>query len=186
MTFGTGPQAVAEYIGDTYQQTRAGREDVTGLAANKPGGEEQNPGVVVRHDRGDVSVQRSVHDLIHVYHPDAGGIGTWDDQGYSEKNTVENVQIDFDLTNRNNLDTGERLNARDRLVGDRDSGGFPTDSDPPYPGILGETLYVLETVRRNFEEWDVSRIQPLTIFLGNSDASASIDVELEHIATTTV
>lgn len=185
MTYGTGSQALANHIEDTYQQTRSGRPDVTGLASNKTGGEQQNTGVIVRYDRGKVDHQRAVHDLIHVYHPDGGGLD-YQDTGYSEVNTVENLQIDIDLTNRSNLDTGERLNARDRLVGDRDDSGFPSDEDPPYPGILGEVVYVLETARRGLEEWDVARIEPLTIYLGHADASVSLDVGLEHIANNTV
>lgn len=181
MTFGTGAQAMAGYLTTNWQASRTGRTDLP-AAVTDP---DTEFGVHIVNDREIVAENRTVHDLIHVYHPEASGLD-YQDRGYNEVQTRENLQIDIECTNRNDPDTGERLSARTRMVGDRDAAGFPTDETPPYPGLLGETVYLLESIRRDFEEWDVTRIQPLTIYLRNSNANASIDVELEHVAKNTV
>lgn len=181
MTFGTGPQALVSYIKNNWQASRSGREDVPDVTTSP----DTEFGIVVTNDRKQVVEQYSVHDLIHCYHPQATGIDI-EDAGFDEKNTIETVQIDIDATDRTDPNTGERLNASTRLVGDRTDPNFPSDESAPYPGIFGETMYVLEEIRRDFEEWDVVRMQPVNIFLGNSNANISLDVQLEHVATNTV
>lgn len=185
MTYGTGPQALVNHIESNWQASRTGREDVPPLAKDQPGGIEENQGVVVFKNRDEISTTHSVHDLIHCYHPEASGL-SFEDKGYDERGSEENVQVDIELTDRTDTDTEERLYAEERMVGDRESSGFPSDESPPYPGVMGEVIYVLSEVRRGLEEWDVTRIHPLSIHLGNSNASVSLDVILEHIATDTV
>lgn len=180
MTTGTGPQAIASHLQANWQATRSGRPDVPD-AVDDPHAEF---GVVITEDRQRAKEQYSVHDIIHCYHPQAGL--TFTDQGYKEKNVVEEVQIDIDVTDRTDPDTGERLSARNRLVGDRSEPGFPSDESGPYPGVSGEVQYLLETVRRGLDEWDVARMGVVNVHLGNSEASISWSVELEHIAANTV
>lgn len=185
MTYGTGPQALATYFEDNWQASRSGRNDIPAMAATLSGGEDQNAGVITRYDRETVDWNGSVHDLIHCYHPEGTGLDIAD-RGFKEHNVQEGVQIDIETTDRTDPSTGERLSARTRMVGNRDGTGFPADEKPPYPGIFGEVLYLLEEIRRSFEEWDVARVQPLTVLLKNSNASVSIDVQLEHLAKNTV
>jgi len=142
-----------------------------------------NRGVFVLRDRENASVDMAKHDVIHCYQPE-GDPFTVEDNGYAEQRVVESVQIDIELTDRTDPDTGERLIARDRMVGERS--GVATLGDPPYPGILGETLYILETVRRGFEEYDTVSYNPIRVLLNNSNADVSLSVELEQIATNTV
>jgi len=149
--------------------TRSGRPDVPPIAANEPGGEEANRGVVVRANRDEVAVERSVYDLIHCYHPSADP-GSRQDMGYKEERLTEIVQIDMDCTDRTNAD-GTRSLARERMIGyDGDILSVIND-DPPYPGLLGELVYVLEGVRRGFGVWDKVSYEPLEWTLKNSDAT---------------
>jgi len=180
MTYGTGPQAVADHIQNNWQATRTGRPDVPAIVTN----EQTDFGVRVETNREDIANNRAVHDLIHCYHPQASGLSI-QDRGYDEKNTVEEVQIDVECADRTDPDTGERLYARDCLVGDRDDAGFQYNDGGPYPGVFGEVVYVLEAVRRDFEEWDVARMDVINTYFGNSNANMSLSVELEHIAANT-
>lgn len=182
MTYGTGPQALVDHISTAWEPTRTGREDVPAITTDY---RSQAGTVFVTNDRDVIANNQQIHDLIHCYHPQADALA-FSDRGYDEKNTVETVQVDIECTDRTDPTTGERLNARRRLVGDRDDANFPSDEDAPYPGLLGETVYVLEEVRRRFEEWDVARMDVINLYLGNSNASASLNVELEHIAQDTV
>ena len=61
-----------------------------------------------------------------------------------------------------------------------------TGTGSEYSGILGETKYILETVRRGLAEWDRVNYDPVNLYLGNSNANASIAVELEQPARNTV
>lgn len=181
MTYGTGPQAVKNHLEANWQATRTGRPDVPDVVSNP----ETDFGVHVVMDREKVAEHHGVHDLVHCYHPEASAL-SFQDRGYNEKNTVEEVQVDIEVTDRTDQDSGERLYARERMVGDRGDAAFPdSEESGPYPGVLGEAVYVLEAVRRGFEEWDVSRVDVLSLYLGNSDASASLSVELEHLASNT-
>lgn len=182
MTYGTGPQALVDHFSTNWQATRTGRPDLPEITTDY----RSTAGTVfVTNDRSVIADNQQIHDLLHCYHPQADALA-FTDRGYDEKNVVETVQIDIEATDRTDPDTGERLSAKDRLVGDRDDANFPTDESPPYPGLLGEVVYLLETIRRDFEEWDVARMDVLNLFLGNSDASAAVSVDLEHIAQDTV
>lgn len=189
MTFGTGPQALVTHLQDNWQTSRTGRNDVPDVVRDGNGDPSSDPadgrGVLILHDREEVELNHAVHDEIHVYHPQAEGLD-FEDRGFDEKNVLESVQIDIEITDRTDESTGERLFARERMVGDRDAAGFPTDQSAPYPGLLGEVVYLLETIRRDFEEWDVTRMQPVNVILENSNATVSLDVELEHISANTV
>jgi hypothetical protein len=189
MTFGTGAQALSDHLLDNWQQSRTGRTDVPDVVRDSGGNRSRNPndgrGVLHYFDRTEPNVDRGLHDLVHCYHPEAGGID-WADAGFNDKTTTETVQIDIDLTDRTDGSSGERLSARDRMVGNRDDSGFPSDESAPYPGVLGETLYLLEDVRLNFEEWDVARIQPLTSTLKHANATVRLEVALEHVVTNVV
>lgn len=189
MTYGTGPQALSDYLLDNWQQSRTGRNDVPDVIRDSNGDRSREPGdgrgVLMYYDRQQPNYNAAVHDLIHCYHPEGTGLNA-EDAGHKEQRVTETVQIDIDITDRTDPDDNSRWFARERMVGDRDDAGFPTDESPPYPGILGEVFYLLEDTRRNFEEWDVARIQPLTVLLKHSDASVSLDVQLEHLAKNTV
>jgi hypothetical protein len=188
MALGTAPQRLIEFIETNWQATRAGRGDVPDTINYQTGGEDPrlNEGVLVLRDRENVHIDHGKHDLIHVYHPDATApIIT--DRGYKEVNEVETVQIDIELTDRTDhtLAAGDqRLSAKDRMVGDRDD--LASAEDPPYPGIAGETQYLLETIRRGLDEWDKVSHTYGQYYLGNSNADVSFDVELERIARNTV
>lgn len=179
MTYGTGPQALVDHLQTNWQASRSGRNDIPS-AVTSP---ESEFGVLITHDRQRVANQHGVHDLVHCYHPQAGFTIT--DNGYNEKNVVETVQIDIEVSDRTDPESGERLLARNRMVGDRDSTGFPSSEEPPYPGVFGEVMLLLEGVRRDFEEWDVARSDVVNMHLGNSNASISYSVDLEHIAANT-
>lgn len=192
MTLGTGPQALETLLLTNWEPTRSGREDVPDVIRDGSGNPSNDPAdadgpgkVLVTHDRDTVANNNAVFDLVHCYHPQAAGM-TITDTGYKEKNVVETVQIDIDTTDRTDPGTGERLSARERMVGDRDSPGFPTDEDAPYPGLFGECVYILETVRRGMDEWDVARTDVVNTALYNSEATMSLSVDLEHIAANTV
>lgn len=186
---GLGPQALKELIEDGYnghsgwQASRTGRPDVPPIAANLSGGEDANRGVVVKANREDVSVEQSVHDLIHIYHPSADP-GSRQDQGFQEERIVESVQIDIDITDRTAAD-GTRLSARERMVGYEGNILSLLDDGPPYPGLLGETVYVLEGVRKGLSVWDTVSWEPLDWTLKNSNATVRLQVELEQIARNT-
>jgi len=204
---GTAPQALVDLLETEWQASRTGRPDIP-PAVTDP---ETQFGVRIVHDRETVTQQRAVHDLVHCYHPSADPI-TIEDRGFKEVNQTEAVQIDIECSDRTDPETGERLFARERMVGSRedesdltgagftlggasgttlggdDGGTLGTATDAvAYPGLLGEVLYILELVRRGYEEWDVVR-SPRVIgaTLKNSSARMSLDVELEHISRNTV
>jgi len=186
MTLGTGPQRIARFIEDNWQATRAGRGDVPDVIEYQTGGADPrlNEGVLVVRDRANTYVDTAKHDLIHVYHPEAAP-PVEEDNGYKEKRVVETVQVDIELTDRTDpADDSARLDATARMVGDRDD--LADTSEPPYPGIWGETRYVLETVRRGLDEWDTVRQDPVNTYLGHTNANVSIHADLEQIATNTV
>lgn len=197
MTTGTGPQALVSSLLTNWQPTRTDddgnreRPDVpdvirdSGTPSNDPNDADGPGKVLIVNDRDVVANQHATYDLIHCYHPQAGPVSI-EDNGYDEVRETETVQIDIEVTNRPDPDTGERLNAKDLLVGDRDDPEFPADESPPYPGIKGEVKYILETGRRGLEEWDVASYDTVNVFLGNSNANWSYSVELEHIARNTV
>ena len=181
MTFGSGPQALDDHLTTNWQPTRTGRPDIPDVVTSP----QSEFGVLIAHDREMVANNQGVHDLIHCYHPQSGGM-TITDQGYNEKHVVETVQIDIEVADRTDPTTGERLYARDRLVGDRDATDYPSDESAPYPGVFGEVMYLLERVRKGLDEWDVARTDVVNMHLGNSDASISYSVDLEHLAAGTV
>jgi len=180
MTLGTGPQALLEVLRDGWQASRTGRPDVPPLVPK--GDERTENGVLLVRDRSDVRVQQDRHDLIHVYQPEASP-GAITDTGFDEQRVVETVQIDISVTDRTDS-VGERTLARTRIVGDRD--GVADTSEPPYPGIYGEVIYILEEVRRGFDEYDTVDYEPIRTMLNNSSADVSLSVDLEQIATNTV
>lgn len=192
MTFGTAPQALVEYLASNWEATRSGRPDVPDVPRDGGGnglyGEDAHRAeqgtVWVTEDRQEVAVNQSVHDLIHVYHPEQGGIDVTD-KGSREQGTIEPVQIDVECTDRTDPETGERLLARDLMVGDRAGGAFPPTRTAPYPGLAGEVKYLLEDIRRGFTEWDKVSHEPNAIHLGNSNARVGFQVELEIIAMNT-
>ena len=180
MTLGTGPQALLEVLRDGWQASRVGRPDVPPLVPQ--GDERTENGVLLVRDRSDVRVQQDRHDLIHVYQPEASP-GAITDTGFDEQRVTETVQIDISVTDRTDS-VGERTLARTRIVGDRDA--VAATGEPPYPGIYGEVIYVLETVRRGFDEYDTVSYEPIRTMLNNSSADVSLSVDLEQIATNTV
>lgn len=191
MTTGTGPQALTTHLQTNWTPSRTGREDIPDIIRDPDGNPSSDPDdasepgrVIITEDREKIANQHSVFDLVHCYHPQAGLSIT--DRGYNEQNEVETVQIDIEVEDRTDPTTGERLSARDRLVGDRNSSNFPSDESAPYPGVSGEVQYILETARRGLGEWDVASADVVNIYLGNSNASISWSVDLEHIAKNTV
>jgi len=183
MALGTGPQALVDLFTDRWQQSRTGRDDVPPMYDPNTDIALQKDVVVPLRNREESGVDRGKHDILHCYHPEANP-PTATDTGYSEENVVETVQIDVDLTDRTDTATSERLSARERMVSDR--GSLADLLEPPYPGILGEVKYVLETVRRGYEEYDTVSTDFQNVYLGNSNASVSVVVELEIIAKNTV
>lgn len=204
---GTGPQALVDLFSTEWQASRTGRPDIP-PAVEDP---KTEFGVRIVHDRSTVNQQRAVHDLVHCYHPSADPISI-EDKGFKEVEQVETVQVDIECSDRTDPETGERLFARERMVGSRedetdlagagftlggasgatlggdDGGTLGTQNDAvAYPGLLGEVLYILELVRRGYEEWDVVR-SPRVVgaTLKNSSARMSLDVQLEHTARNTV
>ena len=189
--FGTGPAAVVDILQSNWSATRTGRPDVPDVVrdgSNNPSSDPADatePGrILILKNREEVATKGSVFDTIHCYAPEADA-GVWEDTGYKEERVVEGVQVDIDLTDRTDPDTGERVTARERMIGDRDAASF-SGVDPPYPGILGEVKYIFETVRRGYEEYDTVSVTPLNKVLKNSDATVRLDVELEVIAKNTV
>jgi len=184
MAMGTGPQRLIRLLETEWQASRVGRDDVPEIIKHTTGSEEPrgNSGVLALRDRSQVYVDKGKHDEIHIYHPENAGITTTD-RGFKEQNVVETVQIDISLANRT-TDAGVRSVAEDRMVGDR--GDLADFDEPPYPGIFGEVVYILEGVRRGLDEWDTVSYEPINVSLRNSDADVSINVELEQIARNTV
>jgi len=183
MALGTGPQALVTLFEDNWQKSRAGRDDVPPMYDDTTQIQLQKGVIVPLKNREQSGVDRGKHDIIHCYHPEAGPI-TVTDTGYSEERITETVQVDIELTDRTDQSTGERLSARDRMVSKR--GNLASVSEPPYPGILGEAKYVLEEKRRGYREWDTVSVEPVNVYLGNSNANVSLNVELERIAKDTV
>lgn len=183
MTFGTGPQALVSTLADNWQATRSGRPDVPEATTDQRSAAGT---VLITNDRDVVANTQSVHDLVHCYHPQQTGI-PFEDKGYNEQGATETVQIDIDLTDRTDPDTGERVSAKENMVGDRDHADFSTDiAGGPYPGIMGEVLYILESVtRKGFAEYDVARKEVVNLQLFNSNAVASVSVDLEWISINT-
>lgn len=188
MSLGTAPQAALELLEDEWTVTRAGRADVPPIIKHVTGSDDPSveSGVYATRDRKDPHLDLGRHDQIHVYHPEANP-PQFTDNGYKEERQIETVQMDIILTDRTDHDrpAGEqRLSARDRMVGLRDDLGTGVGSE--YSGILGEVKYILEVVRRGLEEWDTVSTDMVNLFLGNSNANASLVVEMEHIARNTV
>lgn len=188
MSLGTGTQRLIQLLEDEWQPTRAGRADIPDIIKHVTGSEDPklNSGVFALRDREDSRIDQGKHDVIHAYHPEANPPQSTDN-GYKEERLIETVQLDISLTDRtdHSLPQGEqRLSARDRMTGLRDDLGAGEGSD--YSGILGETKYILETVRRGVAEWDTVSYDLVNLYLGNSNANASVSVELEQIARNTV
>lgn len=183
MATGTGPERLVRLFEETWQATRTGRADVPPMYDPNTDVELQKNVVVPLRNREDSGVDRAKHDIIHCYHPEANAPDITDN-GFDEVNELETVQVDIALTDRTDQATGERLSARDRMVGDRDS--LASTTDPPYGGISGEVQYILETVRRGLDEWEKVSASPVDYYLGNSNADVSWSVELEIIARNTV
>jgi len=180
MPIAQGPLALVEEIEDNWQQTRAGRDDVPPLQTNP----EQGTGVIVFANRESVNVNNAAHDEIHCYHPEGAGAER-QDQGSKEENVTETVQIDISLTNRTAGD-GTRSNAKERMTGYHDEDVITSLSqDAPYPGILGEVVYILEGVRRGFSIYTTVDYSVLETDLRKSSADVSLNVELEQLARNT-
>jgi hypothetical protein len=185
MAFGTGPEALIELFETEWEQSRTGRDDVPPIIAQQTADEDPklNNGVLPLKNREQSGVSMSRHDVVHCYHPEAGPFAV-SDSGYKEQNVVETVQVDIELTDRTDQTADERLSATERMVSSR--GSVAALDEPPYPGILGEIKYLLETIRRGLDEYDRVRHDIVNFYLGNSNANASINVELERIAANTV
>ena len=183
MAFGTGPESLVSLLTESWAQSRTGRDDVPPMYDPNQSIDTQKNVVVPLRNRERSGVDRGIHDILHCYHPE-GGPFTVTDAGFKEQNVVETVQIDIELTDRTNHDTGERLFAEDRMVSER--GSLADLDEPPYPGILGETKYILESVRRGLDEYDKVSHEIVNTYLGNSNANVSFSVELERLAANTV
>lgn len=186
MTFGTGPQALRDYLDANWKVSRDFRPDIPDSTTEQ----RSAPGTVfITNDRGEIANNQNVHDLVHCYHPEAGGIEV-DDKGSQEQGTIEPVRIDVETADRTDPDTGERVNARDALVGDRGELTVPFTVPhhvglPSYPGIAGEVKYLLELIRKGHEEWQRVAHDGQAVHLGNSNARFQFRVELEIIAVNT-
>lgn len=208
---GQAPQLLKDELETRWESTRTGRADVPDVVADP----DTEKGVYVVNDREDPHFNSANHDLIHVYHPDAGGLDRRD-RGHREQGVGENMQIDIVLSDRPDPSTGDRLNATKRMVGDRDSdewtsgdlhdsggtlggaSGFTLGSSSGgtlghsgrvprvYPGILGETWFVLEKIRRGSAEFDRFDFDIGVLSLRNSNARAAIDVTASVVAVNTV
>lgn len=188
MALGTGPQRLIDLFETEWQAARTGRADIPSVIEYNTGTEDPdlNNGVLVVRDRGEVGIDLARHDVIHCYHPEANPPASTD-QGYKEERLVETVQVDVELTDRTDHSlaaSDSRLSATERMVGLR--GDVAAFDEPPYPGILGEVKYILETVRRGLDEWDTVSHDFVNLYLGNSNADAAVSVELEQIARNTV
>lgn len=183
MALGTGSQRLVSLLTDNWQASRTGRADIPAVITGDP---RTNSGVLIRRDREDVYKDNAKHDLVHCYHPE-GNPPTTNDNGYSEVQELEWVQIDISLTDRTDhslAPADQRLSAKERMVGLR--GDLADVSQPPYGGIAGEVYYHLETVRRGLSEWEKVSTDMVNWYLGNSNANVSFMVELEIMARSTV
>jgi len=181
---GTGPQALVDLLASEWQVSRPERVDVPPVVIDPGTGTDvsapdytTNRGVIITEDRQTLDRNKAIHDLIHAYHPE-GTPPQYEDRGFKEVGTTETVQLDIECADRN-ID-GERTSARERMVGDRRD---PDNQE--YTGLWGEVTYILEGVRRRYDEWDVVRQDPVAILLENSNARVSLNVELERIARNT-
>ena len=170
-TYGRGPEQLVELLTEEWQPERPYRQAVPDVVEDP----DLESGVLIIKDRKDVHIQHSMHDVVHCYHPQASGLNVTD-RGFKEQNVVENVQIDVELTDRNDAETGERLSARERMIGNGTDQG----------GIFNEVKHILESVRRGFETYDEVSHTLIRMSLRNSNADVSFDVELERIAENTV
>lgn len=188
MSLGTGTQRILELLEDEWTETRPGRADVPPIIKHVTGSEDPtlNSGVFALRDRENSKIDQAKHDIIHCYHPE-GNPPQIEDNGFKETREIETVQVDILLTDRNDFSQpagDQRLGARERMVGDRDD--QTTGDGAEYGGILGEVKYILETVRRGLAEWDRVNYDLVNLYLGNSNANASVSVELEQPARNTV
>lgn len=183
MALGTAPQRLLTLFETEWEATRAGRGDVPPMYDPDTPVNQQTDVVVPVRDRQTTPAKRGIHDILHIYHPEANPPASTD-RGFKEENLVESVQIDVELTDRTDQSTGERLSAEERMVGRR--GDLAAFDAPPYPGVLGEVKYVLEGVRRGLDEWDRVSHDFQNLYLGNSNADVAVSVELEQIAKNTV
>jgi len=184
MTLGTGPQALLEVLRDGWQASRTGRPDVPPLVPK--GDERTENGVLLVRDRSDVRVQQDRHDLIHVYQPEASP-GAITDTGFDSQREVETVQIDIEVTDRND-DVGNRTLARTRMFGDINDPALAELGKPPYIGISGEVQYILETVRRGVERYPYDKItyDEIKNKTLNSSSTVKYTVDLIQLAKNTV
>jgi len=181
---GTGSQALVELFATEWQASRPERADIPQIVGDPDlidasiADYEQNKGVLVTEDRQETYQHQAAHDLIHCYHPE-GVPPDKTDKGFNEVGTVETVQVDIECGDR--TINGQRSSARYRLVGDRRD-----SANQEYSGIAGEVLRILETVRRDYEEWEKVAVDPVALILNNSNARMSLNVELEIIGRNTV
>jgi hypothetical protein len=186
MSLGTGPERLVQLFEDTWQATRTGRGDVPPMYDPNTDMNLQTDVVVPLRNREESGVDRGIHDILHFYHPE-GNPPDVTDNGYREVREVETVQLDIELTDRtvhSNAQGEQRLSARERMTGSR--ADVADTSEPPYPGVQGEAMYVLETVRRGLDEWDRVNMSPVNQYLGNSNANVSYNIELIQLARNTV
>jgi hypothetical protein len=181
-----GPLALVEIFEDGYngvgpwQQSRTGRDDVPQLRTNPDAGQ----GIIVFANQQSVNVNHAVHDSIHIYHPEGAGAERQDD-GYKEETVTETVQMDLAATDKAASD-GTRSSAKERMVGYADqSVQSVLSQDPPYEGILGEVIYILEGVRRGMSIYTTVDYTILQTDLGKSNADVAVNVELEQLARNT-
>lgn len=187
----TGPEALVDKLQADWQATRTGRDDIPDVIRDSGGTPTSDPdesddtGVLILENRSEVNVNQARHDLIHAYIPQ-GNSPTVTDRGYDEQRIVETVQIDIDLTDRTDHTTSPptRLSARDRMTGDR--AALADTGDPPYGGISGEVQFILEGIRRGFNEWDRVDYTFTNSTLGNSNATVRYQVDLIQLASNTV
>jgi len=192
MAYGTGPQALVNELQTRWTASRTGRDDVPDVVRDGNGNPSSDPDdadpsaderVVILDNLSEVSVTRQVVDTVHVYHPEASP-GSITDRGYKEQRVVETVQIDIDLVDRTDYDATERLSAKERMVGTR--AGLADTGDPPYGGIAGEVKYVLEELRRGFDEYQRVDYEPVNVSLDHADAFVAFSVDLHQLAANTV
>jgi len=189
MALGTGPDRLVDLLRSNWRPTRVGRRDIPDVVRDDSGTPTGDPtagdGVLILRNREEVQVRHSRHDLIHCYHP-SGSAPTFTDRGFDEQRVAETVQIDIEVADRTDQSTTppERLLARDRMIGERDS--VVSLSEPPYGGIAGEVRYLLETVRRGIDEWDRVETTPVGMTLENSNATVRYQVTLTELASNTV
>lgn len=183
MVLGHGPRKLVELFEDNWAASRTGRGDVPEIIKQQTQGEDfrAESGVLALKNRSQAGVDRGKHDIIHCYQPEANPPASTDN-GYKEERLIETVQVDIDLVDR--TENGERLAANARMIGE--AADIANLNEPPYPGIAGEVKQILEGVRRGFSIWDTVSHDYVNHYLGNSNATVSITVELEQIARNTV